>query len=344
MNERPVQEALNDCLERLAAGASVEECLTRYGDLAAELEPLLRTATTVVAAASAWQPSRAARTAGLARVMEAWPDRREKRSWVALSRLWRPAPVLALLLVAVVLGGWGALTVSADTAPGDALYPVKTTRERVGLFFARSDDAKALRYADLAEERSMEMERLARRGADHDALAALSVRSRDRADRAMKFLNLLPDTAVPAGAAPIGKSAGAPAPAIAPVSPFAVSQGRPESTAAPDTRRTAGPERAMEARPLPKLTPQELKVRRQVHNRLQQALRAHQQAGDRLPKHLTPAQRGELKQMILRREREWRTLLEQLERQDISLNEAPFWIAPRLPRRQSISWGGLDGS
>jgi hypothetical protein len=87
-----------------------------------------------------------------------------------------------------------------------------------------------------------------------------------------------------------------------------------------------------------------LQVRRKVRDRLQGALLAHQQAGDRLPRQLTPAQRSELTQMILRREREWRTLLEQLERQDISLNEAPFWIAPQLPRRQFISLGGLDGS
>lgn len=328
MNERQAQEALNDCLERLAAGASVEECLARHRGLAAELEPLLRTAATVVAAASAWQPSRAARTAGLARVMEAWPERREKRAWAALSHLRRPAPVLALLLVAVVLGGWGTLTASADTAPGDALYPVKTTRERVGAFFARSDNAKALRYARLAEERSMEMERLVQRGADSDALVALSVRSRERARRAMELLNLPPDPALPASAEALGKSAGAPGPAIAPVSPFAVSQGRPESTAIPDPRSRAGRDSDVEARPLPKLTPQELRVRRQVHDRLQRALQAHRQAGDRLPRHLTPAQRSELTQMILLREREWRTLLEQLERQGILLDDG----RPRTPR------------
>lgn len=326
MNERQVQEALNDCLERLAAGASVEECLARYRDLAAELEPLLRTATTVAAAASAWQPSRAARTDGLARVMEAWPVRREKRSWAALSHLRHPAPVLALLLVAVVLGGWGTLTASADTAPGDALYPVKTTRERVGLFFARSDDAKALRYAHLAEERSMEMERLVRRGADNDALAALSVRSRDRAWRAIEFLNLPPDKAFSANEEALGTSAGAPA--TAPVSPFAVSQGRPESTALPDPRRITGPDTDIEARPVRKLKPEEVKVRRKVHDRLQRALQAHQQAGDRLPRHLTPAQRSELTQMILLREREWRTLLEQLERQGVSLDNGQ----PQAPR------------
>ncbi len=328
MNERQVQEALNDCLERLAAGASVEECLARHRDLAAELGPLLRTATTVVAAASAVQPSRAARSAGLAHVMEAWPDRRERRSWAALSYVRRPAAVFAMLLVAVVLGGWGTLTASADTAPGDALYPVKTTRERVGLFFARSDDARALRYAHLAEERSLEMGRLVQRGANSDALAAVSVRSRDRAWRAGEFLNLPPDTAFPANAEALGKSAGAPAPAMAPVSPFAVSQGRAESAAGPGPERITVQDSGSEARALPKLTPQELKVRRQVHDRLQRALQAHRQAGDRLPGHLTPAQRSELTQMILQREREWRMLLDQLERQGVSLDDR----RPQPPR------------
>ncbi|MSQ13235.1 MAG: hypothetical protein EXR47_03665 [Dehalococcoidia bacterium] len=326
MNERQVQEALSDCLDRLAAGASVEECLARHRDLAAELSPLLRTATTVAAASSAWQPSRVARTAGLARVIEAWPNHGARRSWAGLSYLRRPAAVGALLLVAVVLGGWGALTASASTAPGDALYAVKTTRERIGLFFARSDDARALRYAHLAEERSLELERLVQRGANSDALVALSVQSRDRAERAMKFLNLPHDTALPANVEALGKPAGAPA--TAPVSPFAVSQGKPESAARPDPRRIITRDPDIEARPVRKLTPEELQVRRKVHDRLQRALQAHHQAGDRLPRHLTPAQRSELTQMILRREREWRTLLDQLERQGISLDDG----RPQPPR------------
>ena len=37
------EDALQDCLEALATGrATVEECLARYRDLAADLEPLLR--------------------------------------------------------------------------------------------------------------------------------------------------------------------------------------------------------------------------------------------------------------------------------------------------------------
>ena len=38
------EQALQECLELLRQGLTLEECLTRYPEDAAELEPLLRTA------------------------------------------------------------------------------------------------------------------------------------------------------------------------------------------------------------------------------------------------------------------------------------------------------------
>jgi uncharacterized membrane protein YgcG len=171
------ENILSECIDRVLRGESMEACLGRYPWQAGELAPLLRTAL-AARQASAVEPrpdfkaqvryqvhSRAAAT-GRGAAQKGMPF----RSWVP-----RWAMVVAMVFLLVLVAGSGTVAASSDTVPGDALYSVKTTTERVRLFFSGSDVARARLEAEFAGRRVQEMTRMARRG-DTVRLDALRVR------------------------------------------------------------------------------------------------------------------------------------------------------------------------
>jgi hypothetical protein len=171
------ENILSECIDRVLQGESLESCLGRYPQQAGELAPLLRTAL-------------AARQAS---AVEVRPDfkarvRYEVQSRAAAAGLrtqgkgtpfwgWVPrwAVVVAAVFLVVLVAGSGTVAASSDTVPGDTLYSVKTTTERVRMFFAFSDTAKAKLEAGFAGRRVREMARMARRG---DAVRLETLRTR----------------------------------------------------------------------------------------------------------------------------------------------------------------------
>lgn len=171
------ENILNECIDRVLQGESVEQCLARHPEQAGELEPLLRTAV-------------AAREAS---AVEPRPEFKAQVRYQVHSRVsatgrgtaqkgmpfwgWVPrwAVVVALVFLVVLVAGSGTVAASSDTVPGDTLYSVKTTTERVRLFFAFSDVAKAKLEAGFAGRRVREMARIAQRG-DTGRLEALRTR------------------------------------------------------------------------------------------------------------------------------------------------------------------------
>lgn len=173
------QEIVEECLELLGHGRSLEECLERYPKEAAELEPILRTA---VSARSDWALDLplAARARVRGRVMAGWDRRQEPKRWnihipspfpsLALFPRW--AFVAASLVLVLVLGGLGTNSAAADTVPGDILYPIKEFREAAQLWFARSPEAKVEMYTSLVKERVDEVKKAsAREQADLHAIS-----------------------------------------------------------------------------------------------------------------------------------------------------------------------------
>lgn len=127
-----IDEILEQCLRELASGdSSLEECLARHPEHAAQLEPLLRTASRIEAGAGI-RPSpmfKARARAKLTLHMKAHP-RHAARSGFDLRRL--AAGFAALLLALLVTG-----TVYAQGAlPGDALYGWKLASERAWRVFS----------------------------------------------------------------------------------------------------------------------------------------------------------------------------------------------------------------
>ncbi|PZC45834.1 MAG: protein of unknown function (DUF4382) [Chloroflexi bacterium] len=162
---------LDECINRIAAGDSVEDCLSRYPDLAAELEPELRTILRL-RDVSATVPSQAAKNLGRMRLQQelrAQQDRelaKSRQSWLRgfLGSRPRWATAALALVLTMAVGTSGALAASSDANPGDVFYPVKRTKEQVQLAFEFSPKDKAQLHLVLADRRAQEMERVAEKG------------------------------------------------------------------------------------------------------------------------------------------------------------------------------------
>lgn len=175
MSASNFDNALNDCIEMLAAGADARECLAAHPEHAAELAPLLRVASATLRVSRAMAPDASAKARGLARVNEAAAARaRRPRRRFALPRLFaRPlsAPVLAafgLVFLAIVAAG-GTTVAASDSVPGERLYWVKGARESMEAWMAHNHERKAHVHARHARERGREMGLLISRGRVQDA-------------------------------------------------------------------------------------------------------------------------------------------------------------------------------
>ena len=185
---------LDDCLDLLSQGWSVDDCLVRYPDDAAGLRPLLATAAATRGAfASEAMPSEA-QARIQRRVMAEWdrlpPRRASWLSWLSPAASPRWAGAAAVLLLALAMGSFGTVSVSAGTLPGDALYPVKRFTEETRAWLARSPEAQVSAYSNLVKTRVEELQLLVSQGRTGDSAVALErldghlAQVRDAADQA----------------------------------------------------------------------------------------------------------------------------------------------------------------
>ncbi len=168
-NER-MEDMLDQCIERIAAGESVASCLASYPHCREELEPLLKVSAATIHAVSV-KPSPEAKARGLQRLNAAVASRttRRRRSPFAWLTAWptlAARPLLAALTVALVVSGlaFGANRAAADSVPGEPLYWVKKSRENISLMIPKSDAARAHEHARLAKVRGEETGRLVQMG------------------------------------------------------------------------------------------------------------------------------------------------------------------------------------
>ena len=183
-------DALNTCLELLEQGSTVEACLERYPQLAAELEPMLRLAVQTQRAGETIATSAEAQRVGLGRITDAWAERqaRRRKRWLGfrpLAKSWAVAMVAALILV---FGGWTTSTAAAGSVPGEALYPVKKAQERFLLLVVFSDRGKAELHAKFAQERTQEIEKLAARGRSQAVMDRTAERLANHTRRAVALM------------------------------------------------------------------------------------------------------------------------------------------------------------
>jgi uncharacterized membrane protein YgcG len=173
---RKFDEVLDECLERVLHGETLEDCLKSHPEHAGQLEPLLRTAMVTQKATS----------------VEARPEFKARLRYEIASRaqasarpvpprspflVWAPRWAVAIVSICLifVLAGGSTVAAASNTVPGDTLYSVKTTSEGVWLALTFSDAAKARLQARFAERRVREMARIIESGRMGD-LQGLSAR------------------------------------------------------------------------------------------------------------------------------------------------------------------------
>jgi hypothetical protein len=162
-----IVEVLDLCVEDIRAGrATTAECLARYPDLRAELEPLLAVVSRVTALELKPDPAR--KLAARARFIEALyaePEHRGARGFLAAFldqaasfRLGFRGAVSMGLALLLATGG-GAAYASEQALPGEPLYPVKLAVEQARVAAAVDEESKAELELEIAGRRLMEVQR-----------------------------------------------------------------------------------------------------------------------------------------------------------------------------------------
>ena len=143
-----IEEALNDCLERMAGGESIESCLASYPDVSEELWSLLVIAEGVAGTTTLVKPRADFKAAARYRFYSALADKDKKTSKSkAVPRRWglRWATVaIAVLFIFVIGGGTGIAPIYflAKVLHNNGLTPtvLMGSRDKEGLL--RIDDFK----------------------------------------------------------------------------------------------------------------------------------------------------------------------------------------------------------
>jgi hypothetical protein len=162
MKQRPFDSVLDECLDRLRRGETVEACLNRYPAQADQLRPLLITAARLPNVpwpqprVAAVQTNEQRMLAALAQVElrpAATPRRRRAIPWRSPLVMMRPVALVVILLFSMVL------TVAAASAaiPGDTLYAVKRAWEGARLSLAADEFSRQQLASEFAQERRQEV-------------------------------------------------------------------------------------------------------------------------------------------------------------------------------------------
>ncbi len=149
--KREFADILDECIEIVAGGGDIEDCLERYPDVAGELRPLLELVAAGHELLPARQEAAASKAAVRARIMAAGQARRApaaappsesgRRRFLprlrgALQPLLRPAFMAPALLV---LAFSGTAVAASGAYPDSHLYPVKRALEEVRTAVATGD-------------------------------------------------------------------------------------------------------------------------------------------------------------------------------------------------------------
>ena len=145
------EECLNDCLDRLQRGESLEACLARYPEHANDLRGLLQAGQ--VLRASPPPLSVTARSQGREPMHRAAELQAKKRWQLWPRRLALPlAAAIAAVFLVVVAG-------AARSTPGDLAYPLRRFAETAALRLTADPIIRAARHLELAEQRLAEAQK-----------------------------------------------------------------------------------------------------------------------------------------------------------------------------------------
>jgi hypothetical protein len=166
-------DALDQALERMRAGESIEASLADHAHLTADLVPLLRAGAQLRVQAAAplppdlerWLPAGARDFAAIAEQMA--PRYARRRS--AISRpLTLQRTAIAVAIVAAMMGTVDIA--SAQSLPGETLYQWKRAKEDISLALVSDPDQRGQLMVEYAEQRLNEFNRLVDSGKPADSV------------------------------------------------------------------------------------------------------------------------------------------------------------------------------
>ncbi len=192
--KKPIEEALDICLQKIREGRPLEEVMKQFPDYAGELKELLAIAKNIKDTPPP-EPSEEGVTSCLVKLGQALQSQRQKPGKARLPRyLHFPFPVWArasVFAVIVVFISWGAVNLSANSVPGDFLYPIKFVTERAKFYLTANPTGKVELRITYSDERMQELVRnLDKRGElSTDLLKAML----DEATLALEDISRLPE-------------------------------------------------------------------------------------------------------------------------------------------------------
>jgi hypothetical protein len=165
--EMSIEEILDICLEKMKEGVSLDEVLTEYLDYRGELRELLTIAGDIdntplphVRDKAVVSCLKKVNKALQSKKKQAWRDKLPRLQWPRLFHFPSPAwaKPLAFVLI-VILISWSTASLSGDSLPGDILYPIKLTTEKVRFYLTTDPEGKAELRLVYSEERMRELVR-----------------------------------------------------------------------------------------------------------------------------------------------------------------------------------------
>ena len=162
--DREFENILDECLERIIQGKTVEQCLLDYPDHAAALEPMLRTvvkARTVINIRPRPEFKDRARHQFQAAIREMEPAPAAGRSFLPG---FKPVWIALTAFIALILIGSGTVAAANGSMPDSPLYSIKLATESVWLALTPSDIGKAELYTRFADRRIGEIIQMAEKG------------------------------------------------------------------------------------------------------------------------------------------------------------------------------------
>jgi hypothetical protein len=167
------ENILNECLDRIIKGETIESCLKLYPKYTDDLERLLKTAFEVHRAALV-KPRADFRQRAANEFQEAIRNLPVKKSGVGFK--WQVRWVAPVAIVVVLLaGGGGTVAAATNALPDSPLYGVKMATESVQLAFKFSDQSKTELYARFVDYRVEEIVAMAEAG-NYDLIAQVTER------------------------------------------------------------------------------------------------------------------------------------------------------------------------
>lgn len=118
-------DAVEVCMKLMEKGASIDECLEGYPTLTEKLRPILEAVCEAKGLSEAEVPLEAmnrSRTRLLGKAAQMRKQNQVKRAWMGIPRLVFSLLILVVLLITT---SGGLFAASAESLPGDTLYPVK---------------------------------------------------------------------------------------------------------------------------------------------------------------------------------------------------------------------------